>query len=131
MNILGIHDGHNCGATLVKKGVIVASVCEERLSRNKNEVGYLNKLLSHLTRNVIEVAPAQYSLNKHKSLPDNSSGMFFAPSLLLLGGINDDEEELWEKWVKCLRKIMEQESVENIGIKSIPINNPLPLILLI
>mgnify|MGYP006410889347 CR=1 FL=1 len=89
-------------------------------TNDKNEVGYLNKLLSHLTRNVIEVAPAQYSLNKHKSLPDNSSGMFFAPSLLLLGGINDDEEELWEKWVKCLRKIMEQESVENIGIKFHP-----------
>ena len=40
MNIIGIHDGHNCGATLVKDGVVVASVCEERLSRRKNEVGY-------------------------------------------------------------------------------------------
>jgi carbamoyltransferase len=40
MNILGIHDGHNCGATLVKNGVVLASVCEERLSRCKNEVGY-------------------------------------------------------------------------------------------
>ena len=40
MNILGIHDGHNCGATLVKNGSIVASVCEERISRHKNEVGY-------------------------------------------------------------------------------------------
>jgi len=40
MNILGIHDGHNCGATLVVNGVVRASVCEERLSRRKNEVGY-------------------------------------------------------------------------------------------
>jgi carbamoyltransferase len=40
VNIIGIHDGHNCGATLVKDGVVVASVCEERLSRRKNEVGY-------------------------------------------------------------------------------------------
>jgi len=40
MNIIGIHDGHNCGATLVQNGAIVASVCEERLSRKKNEVGY-------------------------------------------------------------------------------------------
>jgi carbamoyltransferase len=40
MNILGIHDGHNCGATLVQNGVVIASVCEERLSRCKNEVGY-------------------------------------------------------------------------------------------
>ena len=29
--ILGIHDGHNCGATLTRGGAIVASVSEERL----------------------------------------------------------------------------------------------------
>ena len=40
MYILGIHDGHNCGATLVQDGTVIASVCEERLSRRKNEVGY-------------------------------------------------------------------------------------------
>lgn len=40
MVILGIHDGHNCGATLLKDGKIEASVCEERLTRVKNEVGY-------------------------------------------------------------------------------------------
>lgn len=38
--ILGIHDGHNSGATLVVDGRVVASVCEERLTRRKNEVGY-------------------------------------------------------------------------------------------
>ena len=40
MIILGIHDGHNSGATLLDNGYIVASVSEERLTRNKNEVGY-------------------------------------------------------------------------------------------
>lgn len=40
MKILGIHDGHNSGATLLVDGRIVASVCEERLTRVKNEVGY-------------------------------------------------------------------------------------------
>ncbi|MDG1286932.1 MAG: carbamoyltransferase C-terminal domain-containing protein [Rickettsiales bacterium] len=40
MKILGIHDGHNSGATLLIDGEIVAAVCEERLTRNKNEVGY-------------------------------------------------------------------------------------------
>ncbi|MBK8906490.1 MAG: hypothetical protein IPM60_00860 [Rhodospirillales bacterium] len=40
VNILGIHDGHNCGATLVRDGVVVASVSEERLTRRKNEAGY-------------------------------------------------------------------------------------------
>jgi len=38
--ILGIHDGHNCGASLIIDGVVVASVNEERLSRSKNDVGY-------------------------------------------------------------------------------------------
>jgi carbamoyltransferase len=38
--ILGIHDGHNSGATLTSDGQIVASISEERLTRNKNEVGY-------------------------------------------------------------------------------------------
>lgn len=40
MLVLGIHDGHNSGATLLSDGKIVASVCEERLTRTKNEVGY-------------------------------------------------------------------------------------------
>jgi carbamoyltransferase len=38
--VLGIHDGHNSGASLVIDGAIVASVSEERISRRKNEVGY-------------------------------------------------------------------------------------------
>ena len=40
MNILSIHDGHYCGATLVQNGIVKSSVCEERISRKKNEVGY-------------------------------------------------------------------------------------------
>ncbi|MEM9684601.1 MAG: carbamoyltransferase N-terminal domain-containing protein, partial [Pseudomonadota bacterium] len=40
LHFLGIHDGHNSGATLVTNGRVVASVCEERLTRKKNEVGY-------------------------------------------------------------------------------------------
>ena len=40
MKILGIHDGHNCGATLLEDGKITASISEERLSRKKNDAGY-------------------------------------------------------------------------------------------
>ena len=40
MKILGIHDGHNSGATLLINGEITASVTEERLTRVKNESGY-------------------------------------------------------------------------------------------
>lgn len=44
--ILGIHDGHNCGATLTCDGRVVASVCEERLTRVKNEIGYPEKAIA-------------------------------------------------------------------------------------
>ena len=44
VHVLGIHDGHNCGATLVSDGKVVASVSEERLTRRKNEVGFPEKV---------------------------------------------------------------------------------------
>ncbi len=34
--ILGIHDGHNSGAALVKNGKVVAGIHEERLVNTKN-----------------------------------------------------------------------------------------------
>ena len=48
--LLGIHDGHNCGATLVRDGVVVASISEERLTRRKNEVGYPEKAIEEVLR---------------------------------------------------------------------------------
>ena len=50
IHILGIHDGHNCGATLVSDGVVVASVSEERLSRRKNEVGYPARAIENVLK---------------------------------------------------------------------------------
>ena len=40
MKVLGIYDWHNCGASLVEDGKIVAALEEERLSRNKIEFGF-------------------------------------------------------------------------------------------
>ena len=48
--ILGIHDGHNSGASLSIGGRIVASVSEERLTRRKNEVGYPEKAIDDVLR---------------------------------------------------------------------------------
>lgn len=48
MKILGIHDGHNCGATLLIDGKIAAAVCEERLTRRKNELGYPEKSIQEV-----------------------------------------------------------------------------------
>ncbi len=40
MKVLGLYDWHNCGASLVEDGKIVAAIEEERLSRNKIEFGF-------------------------------------------------------------------------------------------
>lgn len=48
--ILGIHDGHNCGATLICDGIVIASINEERLSRRKNEVGYPEKSIEEVLK---------------------------------------------------------------------------------
>ena len=37
--VLGIHDGHNSGAALVKNGSVVAAIQEERLNNEKNFSG--------------------------------------------------------------------------------------------
>lgn len=37
--ILGIHDGHNAGATIIKNGQIIAAINEERLTGIKNQEG--------------------------------------------------------------------------------------------
>jgi carbamoyltransferase len=47
---LGIHDGHNCGATLTRGGAIVASVSEERLVRRKNAIGYPRRAIEEVLR---------------------------------------------------------------------------------
>ena len=43
MIILGIHDGHNCGASIFRNGKLLIAVSEERITRKKNEYGFPNK----------------------------------------------------------------------------------------
>ncbi|MBM3567467.1 MAG: hypothetical protein FJX46_01780 [Alphaproteobacteria bacterium] len=50
IHILGIHDGHNSGATLTRDGTILASISEERLTRRKNEVGYPRRAIGAVLR---------------------------------------------------------------------------------
>ena len=37
--ILGIHDGHEASAALVKNGEVIAAIAEERLTNIKNHYG--------------------------------------------------------------------------------------------
>ena len=50
MHVLGIHDGHNCGATLVTDGIVIASINEERLTRHKNDVGFPERSIKEVLR---------------------------------------------------------------------------------
>ena len=48
MIILGIHDGHNCGASLFQNGTLLIAISEEKITRNKNEYGYPEKSIKGL-----------------------------------------------------------------------------------
>ena len=60
MNLLSIHDGHNCGVAIFIKGKLVCALSEERVTRNKNEYGFpmhaINYCLSYanLKKNQID-----------------------------------------------------------------------------
>lgn len=48
MIILGIHDGHNATATVLRDGKIVACASEERFSRIKNDSGYPSQAVDYV-----------------------------------------------------------------------------------
>ena len=50
MKILGIHDGHNSGASILVNGEIICSISEERLSRKKNDLGYPKKSIDEVLK---------------------------------------------------------------------------------
>jgi len=56
---LGIHDGHNCGATIVYEGKVICSVLEERITRKKNEVGYPKKAIEECL-NIFNIDPSEF-----------------------------------------------------------------------
>lgn len=50
MIILGIHDGHNASAALVKDGKLICALAEERFSRVKNHFGYPQKAIEEILK---------------------------------------------------------------------------------
>lgn len=50
--VLGIHDGHNAGAALIKNGSVIAAMQEERLNNVKNYSGTPNQAIL----SVLEIA---------------------------------------------------------------------------
>ncbi len=52
MILLGISDGHNATATIIRNGAVLACASEERFTRTKNDVGYPKKAID----SVLEMA---------------------------------------------------------------------------
>lgn len=48
MIILGIHDGHNASAALIKDGKLICALAEERFSRIKNHFGYPSNAIKEI-----------------------------------------------------------------------------------
>ena len=50
MIVLGIHDGHNSGASLFKNGKLLSAISEEKISRKKNEYGFPEKSIKFILK---------------------------------------------------------------------------------
>ena len=113
--ILGIHDGHNCGATITRDGAVVASVSEERLSRRKNEVGYPRRAIEDClaiagidAADLDEVTYASLFMHRQEYLTD------LEPWYLV--GL-DDQRKAAEKpkdYEKAIFKIRKQERIDDV-----------------
>ena len=84
ITILGIHDGHNSGATILQDGQIKYSISEERLTRKKNEIGY-PKLsieevlkLANIDNNDIDIAVYASNFMHSASYLENASEWYKA-----------------------------------------------------
>ncbi|MCL5070653.1 MAG: hypothetical protein M1308_07130 [Actinobacteria bacterium] len=59
--ILGIHDGHNAGAALIKDGEILAAISEERLNNTKNFSGVPAMAIKKVFE-IAEISPSEVNL---------------------------------------------------------------------
>ena len=78
MKILGIHEGHTAGASLIINGEVCFSISEERMSRKKNQVGFPLMSISEIfKRKNLVVDDIDYFVFSSKYMHDPSmfSGM--------------------------------------------------------
>ncbi len=74
MLILGIHDGHNASACLMKEGKVLYALQEERMTGAKNSEGFPKNAVEHILheynltgKDIDEVAIATKSRTPEKS----------------------------------------------------------------
>ena len=121
MYILGIHDGHNCGATIIKDGKILASVLEERLTRRKNESGFPKKSIIYCLK-ICNIKKHQLDKVVYASNFMHDSKYLKNPLAWYKVGIKEQLEDikkpkLYEKFIFHQRKKERIEKIEKlIGI---------------
>ncbi len=113
--ILGIHDGHNCGATLVIDGKIFSSICEERLSRKKNDTGYPKMSIDFL-KNHAGIENNDISSVVYASLFMHRSSMLENKLKWYKVGIREQKRDEKEKKSKLLNKFIrrKKERIRNV-----------------
>jgi len=83
------------------------------------EAAYVERLLSLPVGKVqlIKKSSRQFSVVKEK-LASNS--LFFAPSLIAMGPVDEMERAIWSKWTDILEILMKVENIEILSIKFHP-----------
>lgn len=113
--ILGIHDGHNCGASLSCDGRIIASVQEERLSRRKNEVGYPRQAIEDVMR-IAGIGPELLNEIAYASLFMHSAGHLtdLAPWYKVGMGAQKRDSERPKDYGRKIFAIRRQERIDDV-----------------
>ena len=98
MIILGLHEGHNSSASLMKDGRIIAAINEERITRHKNDVGYPRNAINECLR-ITKVKPEDIDIvacsTKYIAIK------WLKPKREVMFSVNDYVKEQYE-WFKPL-----------------------------
>ena len=67
VTVLGIHDGHDPGATLIREGMVVAAVAEERIRKIKRYSGTPENAIKQVFK-IAEIHPSEVDIISIASL---------------------------------------------------------------
>ncbi len=98
MNIIGIHDGHNSGASLIVDGELKFAIAEERLTRNKNEYGFPIKSINYcLNKYQLKKKDIHYIAVSTINLPPKYFAIKRNTSMSISDYINEQEKYWYPK----------------------------------
>lgn len=112
MVILGIHDGHNATATVIKDGKVIACASEERFSRIKNDLGYPLRAVEHLLY-VLGIRPQQLDAVA-LATKDQENPVSFKIKYDSLFRVEDYKRMMYEYWRPLLYENRETDFWQRI-----------------